>query len=675
MSISRLPIELCEEIERMMNYFWWGKVKVCRENSFDNFIVAAHERLVGPLIPIVAEALSLHEAFSWIKKDLQIIGDFRIRFIMCNPSHRENAEDISYFGGIVNESSTYRISLSSTAKGSWVYAHSEQLLLTMVTEDLIKFSASSNSGHGSENDNPHELGCEAIKPDSLPLKSEVIDEINEEAAGTLSNGEDVDMSISSDSEETVDRNTPAISVGFERTDSVEVEKMTSISSVHAENGSVSVQREISFSNKKDETLLCEKEIDASSLCGVKRPRMSVDEQQPSVRVIYSSLPRESKQKLEELLQKWSRWHSQSCSSSDDSVLESGEETYFPALRVGLDKPSTTFWVDNQKKVQSRTEFKPLDDTSVPLYDRGYSLALTSGDASSSLDGGVEKLDTSRCFNCSSYSHALKDCPKPRNTAAVNNARREHRSKRNQHINSRNSTRYYQSSRGGKYDGLTPGMLDAETRRALGLGELDPPPWLNRMREMGYPPGYLDVDAEDQPSGITIFGEETVKEKEEGEEGEILEASHVEEPSKKMTVEFPGINAPIPENADGWLWAAPNPSTFNLSVYHSQRRHNNNSSYENPSRDHYTERRWSRELDDVGPPGCDPGTSPSLLNHFHRYGDNESGYYSHSPRASASTPWSPPYGRSLSDRGRRSPLVHDGSPKHGQYGNYPYSSPR
>lgn len=23
-----------------------------------------------------------------------------------------------------------------------------------------------------------------------------------------------------------------------------------------------------------------------------------------------------------------------------------------------------------------------------------------------------------------------------------------------------------------------------------MQELDPPPWLNRMREMGYPPGYL-----------------------------------------------------------------------------------------------------------------------------------------------------------------------------------------
>lgn len=79
------------------------------------------------------------------------------------------------------------------------------------------------------------------------------------------------------------------------------------------------------------------------------------------------------------------------------------------------------------------------------------------------------MDTSRCFNCGSYSHALKDCPKPRDSVAVNNARKEHKSKKNQHANSRNSTRYYQSSRGGKYEGLTPGVLDVETRQLLGLG--------------------------------------------------------------------------------------------------------------------------------------------------------------------------------------------------------------
>lgn len=78
-------------------------------------------------------------------------------------------------------------------------------------------------------------------------------------------------------------------------------------------------------------------------------------------------------------------------------------------------------------------------------------------------------DASRCFNCGSYNHSLKECPKPRDNAAVNNARKQQKSKRNQNTGSRNPTRYYQNTPGGKYDGLRPGALDAETRKLLGLG--------------------------------------------------------------------------------------------------------------------------------------------------------------------------------------------------------------
>ncbi|XP_057503935.1 uncharacterized protein LOC130787564 isoform X2 [Actinidia eriantha] len=191
---------------------------------------------------------------------------------------------------------------------------------------------------------------------------------------------------------------------------------------------------------------------------------------------------DSKRKLEELLQQWSEWHTQNCSSSHDSseVLKSGEETYFPALRLGLDNPSSvSFWMDDQTRHHMSREFIALDSKSVPLYDRGYS-----------LEGGLEIVDASRCFNCGSYNHSLKDCPKPRDNKAVNNARQQQKSRRNQIASSRNPTRYYQNSSKGKYDGLKPGVLDAETQKLLGLGELDPPPWLNRMREIGYPPGYL-----------------------------------------------------------------------------------------------------------------------------------------------------------------------------------------
>lgn len=60
----------------------------------------------------------------------------------------------------------------------------------------------------------------------------------------------------------------------------------------------------------------------------------------------------------------------------------------------------------------------LDRKSVPLYDRGYS-----------LEGGLKVVDASRCFNCGSYNHSLKECPKPRDNVAVNNARKQHKSRR------------------------------------------------------------------------------------------------------------------------------------------------------------------------------------------------------------------------------------------------------
>lgn len=84
--------------------------------------------------------------------------------------------------------------------------------------------------------------------------------------------------------------------------------------------------------------------------------------------------------------------------------------------------------------------------------------------------GLEIIeDAARCFNCGSYSHSLRECPKPRDNVAISNARKQHMSKRGQNASSRNSTRYYEDPPTGKFDGLQPGSLDAETRQLLGLG--------------------------------------------------------------------------------------------------------------------------------------------------------------------------------------------------------------
>uniref|UniRef100_A0A7C9D3H9 CCHC-type domain-containing protein n=1 Tax=Opuntia streptacantha TaxID=393608 RepID=A0A7C9D3H9_OPUST len=235
------------------------------------------------------------------------------------------------------------------------------------------------------------------------------------------------------------------------------------------------------------------EKNGGSITGVKRIRPASEGLQPSVHVKYHGLSRQSKRKLEQLLREWSEWCARNASRSrdQDDVPASGEEIYFPALDVGMGKTSTlSFWMENEVKSSQDKHLLHVEDDSVPLYDRGFALGLTSAEGSNNLEGGMEVLDAPRCFNCGSYSHSLKECPKPRDNAAVNNSRKQLKSRRNQTAGMRNLTRYYQDSPGGKYEGLRPGVLAPETRQLLGLGEFDPPPWLNRMREIGYPPGYL-----------------------------------------------------------------------------------------------------------------------------------------------------------------------------------------
>ncbi|KAJ8530894.1 hypothetical protein K7X08_023775 [Anisodus acutangulus] len=537
----------------------------------------------------------------------------------------------------------------------------------MGTENSNDLPASYNLERGTENS---EDGANGEIPNTT---NDVVSESKEPLQRS-----DSDMDLESD---------PGSQVGVELTETVEItEEVTTLNSViDAENGLLSLQDgSISSNHKEDQDHVSIQEIvGAKRISGVKRSRETLDVEQPSVHFIYNSLTRESRKMLEGLLQQWSEWHAKHCSSAHDSreVLESGEETHFPALHVGLGKPSAvTYWVDKQAR-NDKSEFVPLDGNSIPLYDRGYSFALTATDSSSNVERGMEMVDSSRCFNCGSYGHALKECPKPRDNAAVNNARKQHKSRRNQSASSHNPTRYYQDSPRGKYEGLRPGALDSETRKLLGLGELDPPPWINRMREMGYPPGYLEDD-EDLPSGITIFADE--ENNEETEEGEILDKSFPNlpksfpnppksfpNPPRKMSVDFPGVNAPIPEHADEGRWeAAPSSSSYSRS-HHLHNRHNH--ARDTGNRGHYHERRWSRDYEVGGPPVCDPGTSPSLSGYSYRYGAYDSHYSSHSPRDGASMPRSPSFGRSLSDRERRSSLFNDGSTNHSFHHSY-YGSP-
>lgn len=401
-------------------------------------------------------------------------------------------------------------------------------------------------------------------------------------------------------------------------------------------------------------------IDESSLTGAKRARMTYVDKQPSVRVIYSSLTRESKRKLMELMQHWSEWQAQCQSSSSvspEEALEYGEEIYFPALHVGSQMSTTvSFWLDNQAR---NVDVKEMDSDLVPLYNREYTLGSTSVDGSTNRKG-TETLEASRCFNCGSYSHSLKECSKPRDNAAISNARKQHNSKRNPAAGTRGPSRYYQKAP-GKFDDLRAGVLGPETRECLGIGEYDPPPWLHRMREMGYPPGYLDViEDEDQPSGITIYADEKIQE--DYEDGELPERGEPEPPERRMTVEFPGINAPIPENADYRRWATP-PTGYSGSMSFKSRSHTRSSRLSESHRGHYHDERWSADQRDDGPPGSKHGLPSSMAGYSPRY----------SPYDQNPIPRSPSQGRSISESGWWSPLPFESSLVQSPHSQHPYSA--
>eukprot|EP00256_Glycine_max_P042692 XP_006593393.1 uncharacterized protein LOC100527170 isoform X2 [Glycine max] len=343
-----------------------------------------------------------------------------------------------------------------------------------------------------------------------------------------------------------------------------------------------------------------------------------------------------------------------CISLEDGSLKRSIETVETSvsgakrarITVDEDQPSVHFTYNSLTRMLAKC-WNPV---------RRHFFLLCMLDLKRHLLCGLEIIDAAaRCFNCGSYNHSLRECPRPRDNTAVNNARNKHKSRRNQNSSSRNPTRYYQNSPAGKYDGLRPGALDDATRQLLGLGELDPPPWLNRMRELGYPPGYLDVDDEDQPSGITIYTDREIADQ---EDGEIMEAD-ASKPKRKKTVKFPGINAPIPDNADERLWGTrAGPSSSDISRNLSLPQHRSNYSTDYGSRGYHREHRLG-DLRDDGPPG-DPGHSSSKFSFHPRFGGHDSALRS------------PSMARSQSDRSR-SPMHDEESPMPFSFHSLHYSS--
>ena len=106
-----------------------------------------------------------------------------------------------------------------------------------------------------------------------------------------------------------------------------------------------------------------------------------------------------------------------------------------------------------------------------------------------------------------------------------------------------------------------GQFSEHLRDLLGMGELDPPPFLHKMKRLGFPPGYLGLaPEEDQKKRQKRDDEVTGVESDDEALSFFAEAperrvpaSHAPHQQLVPLLQIPGLNAPPPTGADFRLW--------------------------------------------------------------------------------------------------------------------------
>ncbi|XP_070619361.1 zinc finger CCHC domain-containing protein 8 isoform X4 [Erythrolamprus reginae] len=188
-----------------------------------------------------------------------------------------------------------------------------------------------------------------------------------------------------------------------------------------------------------------------------------------------------------------------------------------------------------------------DGWEIPKYQQVFTQIL-------SLDGQEIQVKSksrprSHCFNCGSEDHQIKDCPQPRNPARINEKRKEFMDACGEAGGTNFQQRYHADEVEERFGCFKPGIISEELQDALGVTEKTLPPFIYRMRQLGYPPGWLK-EAEMEKSGLTLY------------DGKVSPSSDAEEESQQQNpcvsydlsklITYPGFNMSTPSGvADEW----------------------------------------------------------------------------------------------------------------------------
>ncbi|XP_010181206.1 PREDICTED: zinc finger CCHC domain-containing protein 8 [Mesitornis unicolor] len=181
---------------------------------------------------------------------------------------------------------------------------------------------------------------------------------------------------------------------------------------------------------------------------------------------------------------------------------------------------------------------------IPKYQQVFSQIL-------SLDGQEIQVKPKRpkphCFNCGSEDHQMKDCPKPRNAARISEKRKEFMEACGEASNQNFQQRYHAEEVEERFGKFKPGVISGELQDALGVTDKSIPPFIYRMRQLGYPPGWLK-EAEMEHSGLALYdGKDDSGTEDEGSH----QAKHTTYDVSKL-INYPGFNISTPSGIpDEW----------------------------------------------------------------------------------------------------------------------------
>ncbi|XP_062446071.1 zinc finger CCHC domain-containing protein 8 isoform X1 [Rhea pennata] len=181
---------------------------------------------------------------------------------------------------------------------------------------------------------------------------------------------------------------------------------------------------------------------------------------------------------------------------------------------------------------------------IPKYQQVFSQIL-------SLEGQEIQVKPKRpkphCFNCGSEDHQMKDCPKPRNAARISEKRKEYLEACGEASNQNFQQRYHAEEVEERFGKFKPGVISGELQDALGVTDKSLPPFIYRMRQLGYPPGWLK-EAEMEHSGLALYDG-----KDDGEaEGEGSHHPKCVTYDVSKLINYPGFNMSTPSGIpDEW----------------------------------------------------------------------------------------------------------------------------